>query len=311
MARDNFQVDPHRTGVVLAYKNGRMIADEVLPRIETLSVRTFKYLKLSAQDTFTVPDTHVGRKGEVNQVEFSGKAVTDEVKDFALEDVIPTDEINVPGQKFDPRDRSALLLTSLIDLDRELEVAEQVFNADTYPTACKEVLSAADKFSSASSDPVGLIEDAVNKPLMRPTRMVIGQKAWSVLRRHPEVVSASYKNSGKSGKISLRDAEELFEVQISVGMARVNRARRRIDPEDETLPVENVWGPHVALLYQTDMPEVLGQTTFGFTAPYKTREAGGYPTNKGARGGEAVRVVESRKSVICAPGLGYFLQDVI
>jgi hypothetical protein len=310
MAREQFDVNPEFTGIAIAYRNTRMIADEVLPRTDPTPTRAFKYLKFDEQDGFTVPDTRVGRKSDVNQVEFTGTSVTDEVADFALEDVIPVDELNVPGAKHDPRQRAVMLLTNLIELDREVEVSGLVFDQATYPSSRKQVLSAADKLTQPGSDVLALFGEALDIPVMRPTRMVIGQEAWTALRRHPQVVKAVHGNSGDAGWASVAQVSDLFEVQISVGQARVNRARRKVNPDDP-LPLQRAWGKHIAFLYQGDMPEALGQVSFGVTVPFKTRESGSRQTSQGARGAEAIRVVESRKSVICAPSLGYFLQDVV
>ena len=61
MANTPFPITPAMTAVAIAYRNPRLIADEVLPRVP-VPLQEFKYLKYTLEDGFTIPDTKVGRK---------------------------------------------------------------------------------------------------------------------------------------------------------------------------------------------------------------------------------------------------------
>src|ERR1019366_5948186 len=85
-------IQPYLTSVTLAYRNGTLIADLVLPRIPVLSP-IFKYSVYNKGDAFSVPNTLVGRKGKVNEIDWGATEVTAEVEDHGLEDPIPERDI--------------------------------------------------------------------------------------------------------------------------------------------------------------------------------------------------------------------------
>ncbi|UVH84375.1 hypothetical protein NW342_22030 [Pseudomonas aeruginosa] len=87
MSNAPFPIDPELTAIAIAYRNGRMIADEVLPRVP-VGKQEFKYWKYDLAQGFTVPETLVGRKSKPNEVEFSA---TDESATTPAELVLGTD----------------------------------------------------------------------------------------------------------------------------------------------------------------------------------------------------------------------------
>ncbi|MGV8796604.1 hypothetical protein ACV373_31930, partial [Pseudomonas aeruginosa] len=62
MSNAPFPIDPELTAIAIAYRNGRMIADEVLPRVP-VGKQEFKFWKYDLAQGFTVPETLVGRCG--------------------------------------------------------------------------------------------------------------------------------------------------------------------------------------------------------------------------------------------------------
>ncbi|OYY06703.1 MAG: capsid protein, partial [Rhizobiales bacterium 35-68-8] len=127
MSGQPFPVDPQLTGVVIAYGNSELIADRVLPRSgPNLSKKEFKYMRFDFAQMVTVPDTKVGRKGEPNEVEFTGEEVDASTKDYGLDDVIPQDDIDQAPSGYDPRAFAAQGLMDMILLDREKRVADRI-----------------------------------------------------------------------------------------------------------------------------------------------------------------------------------------
>jgi hypothetical protein len=83
-----FVIQPRLTAITLAYKNADMIADVVLPRVPVDSP-DFKYTVYTKEDTFTIPDTLVGRVGKTNQIDYTASEQTASVADYGLEEAIP------------------------------------------------------------------------------------------------------------------------------------------------------------------------------------------------------------------------------
>ena len=74
-----FPIDPQLTAIAVIVRNQAMIADQVLPRTSSLAKPTFAYQYYPPAQQFTVPDTKVGRRSQVNQVEFNGERVPAEL----------------------------------------------------------------------------------------------------------------------------------------------------------------------------------------------------------------------------------------
>lgn len=303
-----FPVDPHLTAIAIGFRNGAMIADQVLPRVP-VGASKFKYWKYDPAEYLTVPETRVSRRGRVNEVSFSASEETASTEDFGLEDPIPQTDIDDAPQGHDVKGQAVEGITKLIELDRELRVANLVFDPATYPAANKEALVGTDQFSDfANSDPVGVITDALDAPLMRPNVMVIGRPAFSVLARHPKIVKAVNGNSGDSGIVARRAIAELFELdEVLVGESRVNNARK-----GQPANFQMCWGKHIALIHRDKQATNRQGATFGFTAQFGTRVAGAWEDrNIGLRGGQRVRAGESVKEVVSAASFGYFIENAV
>src|SRR6185312_14824196 len=83
-----FVVQPRLTAISLAYKNQDLIADAVLPRVQVDSPN-FKYTVFTKEDTFTIPDTRVGRLSKTNQVDWTASEQQSATLDYGLEQPIP------------------------------------------------------------------------------------------------------------------------------------------------------------------------------------------------------------------------------
>lgn len=317
MGNTAYPVNPQLTAIAMAYRNPAvsLIADEVLPRVQT--AKKFNYTEYDQAQGFTVPNTLVGRKSEPVQVSFTGEQITDEVLDYGLDDIVPNDEIEAfnsmpkpsTGGPMSPEQASAMYLESLIQLDREVRVANLIFAASSYASGNSETLSGNSQWSDyANSNPLGHIMDTLDKPLVRPNTVVLGQRVFTVLRQHPKVVQAVYGSAQGAGTVTRQQLAELLEVQtVLVGGSFVNTARKGQAPV-----LARTWGKHAAFLYIDKMAAETRQPTFGFTAQWGSKQVSSIPEPKvGLRGSVRVRNGESVKEVITAPGLGFFVQNAV
>jgi len=306
MAQTPFPIIPELMAITIAYRNQRLIADDVLPRVP-VGLKQFLYLKHRLAEGYTVPDTKVGRKSVPNLVEFNADSVPGSAFDYGLDDIVPNDDINNAPKNYNPLGHAVESITRLIFLDREVRVANTVFNAANYSTSNKQTLSGTSQFSDyTNSDPISVISSAMDAMVIRPNVMVIGRPAFSVLSKHPKILKAVYRNLGDSGIARKQDIADLFELeQVLVGESQLNTAKK-----GETANIQRVWGKHISLIYQEKAPSV-DCLTYGVTAQYQDRIAGSLPEPKnGLRGSVRVRVGESVSELIMAPDAGYFLQNV-
>ncbi len=304
-----FPVDPVLTGIVVNYHNNAYIADQVLPRLNPiLPKKEFKYMTFAFGQAITLPDTKVGRKGEPNTVEFEGNEQTGSCDDYGLDDIIPVDDIRQAPAGYDPQAFAAQRLMDLIELDREVRVANMVFNPATYAATNKIQLAGASQWSDPASDPIGDFRDAADSMIARPNTAIMGRLSWSALRSNAKIVSAISVSGTESGQATLRAVADLLELdEIIIGEAFVNSAK-------PGQPVQRLrtWGKHCALIRREKLATSMSDMpTFGWTAQYGTRVSGTLDEPKiGLRGSVRVRSGESVAEVISAPDLGFFFQDV-
>lgn len=312
-----FPIQPEYTGISLAYRNTRLIADEVSPRVR-VGAREFKWFQMNRADRFTIPETLVGRKSEPTQVEFGGIEQPGFVKDRALDDVVPQEDIDSAYEGFDPLGNAIEGITELLAVDREKRVADQYFSLNTYPSNNRTTLSGTSQWSDyTNSDPYTAMMTAMDGMLMRPNTMLIGRIAWNRLRVHPRITAAvvpfATGNTGTSNAqgapATLQAVADLLEIdRILVGEAWYNSAK-----PGQTPTMERLWGKHCALLHQQPLGTLRGNgITFGATAEYGTRVAGTLANPfKGMRGSIQCRAGESVQELIIANDVGYFFQNCI
>lgn len=318
MATTAFPVNPALTAIAIGYRNRDidLIADRVLPRIGKTG-KKFKYTVYPMAEAFTVPNTRVARRAAPTQVAFGGTEVNDECVDFGLDDVLPNDEViaweQMPkpasGGPVSPMGRSTSLLTGLILLDREIRVANLVFNAATYPAANRATLSGTSQWSDfTNSNPVDVILNALDVPITRPNVLTFGRVTWTKLRQHPRMVTAILGNQVNAGAVTREQVAAFFEVdQVLVGAGFVNTARR-----GQAAVMSRVWGKHAAALFISRDAADADQPTFGFTAEFGDRIAGDMNEPKlGLRGSTIIRVGESVKEVISASASGYYFENAV
>lgn len=310
MSGQPFPVDPVLVGIVQAYKNGALIADQVLPRLNPLLPREqFKWWYFDFGQFITLHDTKVGRKSSPNEVEFEAKEKEDRTEDYGLDDVVPiADSANAPAG-YDPRAFAAQRLIDLVLLDREVRVANRVFDPDLYGNDNKEALAGTDKWTSPDSKPIIAFAEAADSMVMRPNNAVMGRGSWTALRTNQSVLRALTPSGAADGYANKRAVADLLELDdIIIGEGWVNIAK-----PGQQVQRRRCWGNHCTLFHKAGLADSVSATpTFGWTAQFGTRVSGSIPEPKiGLRGSDRVRSGESVKEVISAPDLGYFFENVV
>lgn len=310
MSGQPFPVDPVLVGIVQAYRNGKLIADEVLPRLNPLlTSEQFKWWFFDFAQFITVTDTKVGRKSEPNRVEFNAQEREDRTEDYGLDDLVPVLDQRTAPAGYDPKAFAAQALMDLVLLDREVRVASKVMSAATYGANNKETLAGTDKWSHADSKPIVAVAEAADTMLVRPNRAACSRSVWTTLRTNPSVLRALTPSGAQDGYASKRAVADLLELDdIDVGEGWLNSAK----PGQAPVRVR-VWPNKFLLHYRAPMASSMAATpTFGWTAQFGTRVSGSIPQPQvGLRGSDLVRSGESVKEVISAPELGYLFDGVI
>ncbi len=306
MPKSAYAIDPVATSISRAYYNGKMIADSDLRRLPPVSKEEFKYNEFSNVDEdFTVPDTKIGRTSDANQVGQSSKLLTDSTEDWGLKDVIPQPDIDNAPDGVNLVGRSAEFLTDLILLDREIRVKNLVFDPAQYPASNKLQLDAESKLTSPNCDPIAIFEDSLDSCIMRPNKMAIGRRDFSLLSRNPNILKAVNKSlAGDKGKATRQQILDLFELdEILVGEAWVNTARK-----GQARNLVRLCDDPLLFFCDNPLADTRQGTTFGYTVPYKQRVAmTKFDDELGLHGSTVIKVGESVKELIVANDMAYLI----
>lgn len=322
MAPRPFTVDPILTAIAVGYKNpsNSRIADGVLPR-QQVGGEKFKWTEYPISEAFNIPDARVGRKGRVQQLEFSGTENTSEVEDFGLDSPIPYSDIESAEaaraekrSSYDPEAHTTEMLTETILNIREARVANMVTTLANYAADKRVTLAGTSQFSDyTNSDPISVIKTGQNSTLVyRPNTMVMGIDVWVKLSSHPKVVNAIKGNVTNAGIVSREEFLNLFRGEgideLLIGEGWYNTAK-----PNQTPSLARAWGKHISLIYKNPMASVEGGgITFGMTAQFGGKIAGRIPDpNIGLQGGFALRTGERVKELIIAKDVGYFIQNAV
>lgn len=298
-----------QTGLVVAYKNEELIADQVMP-VQELEGKelTFKYFERTKGDAFTVPDTRVGRMSEPNMIHLSGVDKSDIVEPHGLEDPIPFEDINQIQNKERFVNTHFQYLINLVLLGREKRVADIVQNTSNYGDGLSHTYDANQGMGASGFNIVDTILEWLDKPLARPNKIGMNYTVYTKLRTDPNVIKAIFHNDSGSGIATKQQLCDLFEVKnIIVGAARVNTTKNA-----KNLNLERCWGNHIWAHYEEKLSTLTEGLAWGMTAQVGPRYADIIEDKKmGLQGGEILKAGFYQKEVVLGKDAGFLLKNVI
>jgi len=308
------QQNPVLTQIALAVMVEGLIADQVLPRVP-VEAELFRYRLMNVADGLTLTDTAIGRTGDAGEVQ-SGSSLADaSTKDWGLKAVVPIKDIEQAQASGapDPLATEVELTQQLIDLAREVRVANLVTALATYDSSQRTTLSGNSQWSDPASDPISALLAVKRSMLVKPNLLVTGEAVADALTMHPKIVAAAYPLGGNAvtgGQATLEAVAKLLGLErILVGKAQANTAKK-----GQTASYAPVWGKHAALLridpaVRSARPVV---PTFGFTAEFgQTQVYRYFDPDRGVHGSEVAKIVEQLNEIICYPLAGYLFRAAV
>lgn len=299
---------PKLSAVAIKYRNKSFIADKVMPRV-TVDAQEFIYAKDRMADWITPVETNVGRTGKVNELANSQQDPTYlATLDQGLDEKVPNrDQMNGPRES--AMMRATQRVMSLVELRREQRVATMVATPGNYQFTA--ALAGTSLWSDyANSNPIDAILTELDKPFMRPNKLIMGRAVYTKLRQHPKVIESVFGVISNAGVVAQQQLAAVLEVdEIIVGDGWYNSAAAGQTPNNTRL-----WGNFCAMIYQSqaDSIDPQGGNSWGFTAQFGNRVAGTLQDpDIGLFGGVRVRAGESVREVIPAPEFGALFTNVI
>jgi hypothetical protein len=297
---------PSLSAVAIKFRQKNFIADLVMPRTP-VDKQTFIHIKDRIQDWITPVETAVGRTGTVNALANSLQDPTYlATLNQGLDESVPNqDEMNGPQES--ALMRATQRVMALIELRREQRVAAIV--ATTGNHAFTATLSGTAQWSdTVNSNPVSDLLTYLDKPFMRPNKLIMGRDVWTKLRQHPKMIESAFWAGAQSGIVSHQQVADILEVdEIIVGDGWYNGAAK-----GQASANTRLWGKFIAGIYQGDNVSSDSGNIWGYTAQFGQRIAGTIATaDIGLFGGQKVRAGESIREVVAAPEFGFLLSAVV
>lgn len=313
-----FTANAAMTAIAIGYRNPAwsFIADQVMPRVP-VPTEDFKWLRYIDDEAFSVPNTEVGRKGRLNEVEVSATEEASSVKDYGLKSTIPLSDIKAADAQraagltvYDPRQRAAALLTDLVAIDRERRVVAVVQGAANFDAGLTTALAlAADRFDVDTGHPEDVIDSLLDSSyIVRPNVCAMSDEVWNKLRKNINLVKAVTRNAQADGKIKEDEFRQHFGLsQLLIGSSWVNTAR-----PGQAAVMGRCWGKHISFLHLNPVADTNGGVTWGYTAEFGSRISGTIPDpNIGLEGGEEARVGEKLRELVVAKKAGALILNAI
>ena len=315
MANTPQPIDADYTAVSVTHFNRptELLYPKVIPTIP-VNTEAFESSEFAKEQHFTLPETITGRKATPNEVEEYGKIVSSATQWHALDDFVPyTDDMNFAGggqmgQK-SPEQRAVLFLTHLLQLRREKSASNLLFTSANYATTLRATLTGTSQWSNFTvGNPLDDILTALDKPLMRPNKIIFGQAAWTKVRQHPKIVEAVKGTGASSGTASRMEVAELFEVaEICVGSGWQNTAL-----PGQTPVMTRLWGKHCAMVYADEMASNGDVPTFAGNFQFSPLEIRKFwDPKRGVKGGNTIRISNAFLDKRIDEESGYFFQNCV
>lgn len=307
MSEANFQLEPELTGIALAYRNKKYIADEIFHEVPVN--KDFKY-RLYAKGTFlTVPDTRIGETGSPNEINLKSNQLTDSCENHALKEKIAKEAIDDDAKKSKPTNIRSVTTVHLIDAmkgSREVSMARNLMNIKNYGNNYK-ILEDSEKINK-NVDVVKFITDELDKVFYKPNTMVISRAAMSALKKNSYMLSACYKNDIKAGVASIDAIKDVFEVDnIYVGETIVNVSKNKDIPV-----LAACWTNDISFMYLDPIADTDYGMTFGYTARNEDLQVATYfDPDAGTKGCEIIKAFEVYKDMFVSPDCGFLFKGVI
>ena len=242
------ETNPILTKLAVGYKDEEFIARKVAPLVSSLteSGTLFTFGK----EGFYIYDTERALRANAKKIDFAISKATYRCEEHALESSLDYKEIEA-AKRYGAAEvlrleKRAVQLTQKA-LERELEkaVADIVLSDSYYASGNKTTLTGSDKWSDASSDPVGQIITGIKAARadmgVEPNSMVLGYDAYWELANHAQIKAMVSDSKDKAIVLNAGDLASLLRLEnVFVGKAVYST---------DAGVFTNIWTDSAALIY--------------------------------------------------------------
>lgn len=210
---EELRINAYLSEVARGYRNNAFVAQNLFPTIysEKEKIDIFEFNK----EAFNIYDTERAIRANSNVISPQGfKKHTTTLTEHDLSYPIDYRE-EQEAEKVKLQLHATNVVTNGLQLEHEKACADLVQNPNNFANENKIILSGSSCFNWSKSDPQGVIDDAKDavsqKIAQDPNTMVIGQSAWKLLKKHPQLKGLISDNQNKL--VTLNLLKEIFEIE--------------------------------------------------------------------------------------------------
>jgi hypothetical protein len=280
---EELQINAYLSEVARGYHNNAFVAQYLFPTIESEKekVDIFQFNK----EAFQIYDTE--RAIRANSNGMSPKGFTKHTATLTDHDLsYPIDyREEEESKKVKLQIHATNVVTQGLQLKHEKLCADLAQNPDNYSNDNKIILSGTSCFTHASSEPLGVIDDAKDKISAKiaqdPNTMIIGQEAWKSLKNHTKLKGLISNNQNKLVTLTL--LKEIFEIEnIYIGNSIFS------NPAGD---FGRIWKDNIVLAY---VPDLSGsRTEYDPSFAYTVRKKDALNIDEYAKEGNKVRYIRA------------------
>ncbi len=306
-------IDSPLPNISIMYRNRDNVADMVMP-IVNVGKRSDKYFTYGASQAFDLAKTDVATSlGKPSEVSPSYSTDSYSVNDHALRDYVPIDTSANADAPLNPLIDSTELLNDMLDLAREVRVANKVFLSTNY-VGNYTALSSTNRWDDPASDVVTAVYTAITACQMRPNVWVMGEQVFNALKNNPSLRQFLIgRAASQLGPTPFFIDENTLAQAFGFEKVVVGRAKYNTAVQGQTAAYGWVWGKFSAFLHVPSAPGIR-RASWGYTFRYGIKETRSwFDQSLGIRGANVVQVSHSDDEKVIETGgkTGYLYATVI
>ena len=301
---EELRINAYLSEVARGYSNNAFVAQYLFPTIysEKEKIDIFEFNK----EAFQIYNTERAIRANSNVISPKGfKKHTTTLKENDLSYPIDYRE-EEEAEKVKLQLHATNVVTEGLNLKLEKECADLVQNPDSYSDENKFILSGTSCFDDKNSDPQGVIDDAKDavsaKIAQDPNTMIIGQSAWKVLKKHPQLVGLI--SDTKNKMVTLELLKEIFEVEnIYIGKSIFSNTEGNF---------ERIWKDNIVLAYVPNLGA--SRTEYDPSFAYTVRKKDALQIDEYTKEGNKVKYIRATDiytPFLVGPEAGYLISNVL
>lgn len=308
---------------------GRIVAP--LTPAQIIAELTFNWWKFNPEEYLRIKDTKLSKRSTLPITDFEFSTETGVMHDFGEQIITPNvvqriSEAQPPTVVQAPinvRAAKVMALNQRFWLSHEVEAKTLLQTAANFKTGNKATAGAKQKLDDPDNDPLAVIQDILDIPLIKPNAAIIPLAVFRPMQRHAKVLSAIKAVLGNKaalgGQVTADELARYFGLsQILVPDQRGNTAAG-----GATATYARIWGNHVTAL-RIEAPPASSAAPYGGsaitcygnlmgTSPVfvASREIAPGQENGGLYGAVADIVGHTRATLMVNQDSCYLLSDVL